>query len=1170
MKIIKKSIAIIISIAIVVSAFSSFASHLTAFAESGESTDFPKHVSKEILSSDNYDDVTSLVDMTDGDSIWNALYVAYKNSSAAVFPVANPIGDGVVLAHGTSYEQGAVYIGADFTTPSKVKEQTIAVEPGKTYTVSFDYYTTGTAANPLNVWLAAGNTNDKVVSYHEGSAVNVISIAQNTDMTMDGWKTVTASITIPSDLDTTNYPYLILASTFGSKLGKIYFDNVSTTVVSVTSIIAQCNYDTVTSLVDMTDGDSIWKALYVDYKNSSAAVFPVANPIGDGVVLAYGSTHDYGAVYIGADFTTPSKVREQTVAVKPGNTYTVTFDYYTTGIAGNPLNVWLAAGNTNDKVVSYHEGSAVNVISVAQDSDMTMDGWKTVTATITIPSDLDTTTYPYLILTSNFGSSEGRIYFDNVSTKIDDNDTYLQFKDKSLSSNNYDNVTSLVDMTDGDSIWKALYVDYKNSSAAVFPVANPIGDGVVLVYGSTHDYGAVYIGADFTTPSKVREQTVAVKPGNTYTVTFDYYTTGIAGNPLNVWLAAGNTNDKVVSYHEGSAVNVISVAQDSDMTMDGWKTVTATITIPSDLDTTTYPYLILTSNFGSSEGRIYFDNVSAFSYAPLCVNYTIGNKSDCEIFYDGVFSSEPFKSEDNSVLWYTDVELKNSFSSSTIIDSSTLEVIELYGVYENSTSALVKGDVNLDNNFSGDDLVEMRKILLNDSNVSSQFRTDVNNDNYIDVIDLVRMKKALAEVFVDTFTINGNILSNYKIVIPTSDPNYNSGIVSNKVETLKSLINSDVVTDSDEQSNYEIIIGNANREGVIDANTKGSYFVLPVGNKLYVNGGSQNALIAALEALIGSIRTGNHINDTNFIDFEFTGEYISDNGLTVLSTGFDTDMEAGGAKYSNSCPYYSFFGSDAADFYLGTRADTPGVASAFSGYNISASNGCLVMDASDKQSITFTEDGITTTYDDTYIGSEIRGKYFTYGYAEISAKINVCDGVCAAFWLVEDTDTSGTPYYEIDIFEALGKDACTTLENAVKGSAIEHKYVDGVHQAPELRFGKYEILIDGQYELCTKENQSNLYVKNFINDGKFHKYAIEWNKDYIYWIYDDVRVMRLKLEEGQFASALRPVLTIYSGWNVKDNNYETGTPENVTEDQWNNQSSFEIDYFNIYSENFVS
>ena len=281
-------------------------------------------------------------------------------------------------------------------------------------------------------------------------------------------------------------------------------------------------------------------------------------------------------------------------------------------------------------------------------------------------------------------------------------------------------------------------------------------------------------------------------------------------------------------------------------------------------------------------------------------------------------------------------------------------------------------------------------------------------------------------------------------------------------------------------------------------------------------------------------------------------------------------MEAGGARHGESCPYYSFFGSDAADFYLGTRLDTPGVASAFSGMNISASNGCLVMDASDKRSITFKENGIPTTYDDTYIGSEIRGKYFTYGYAEISAKINVCDGVCAAFWLVEDTDKSGTPYYEIDIFEALGKDASTTLGNAVKGSAIEHKYVDGIHQASELRFGKYEILIDGQYEFCTQQNQSNLYVKNFINDGEFHKYAVEWNEDYIYWIYDDVRIMRLKLEEGQFASALRPVLTIYSGWNVKDNNCETGTPENVTEDQWNNQSSFEIDYFDIYSNNFAS
>ena len=64
--------------------------------------------------------------------------------------------------------------------------------------------------------------------------------------------------------------------------------------------------------------------------------------------------------------------------------------------------------------------------------------------------------------------------------------------------------------------------------------------------------------------------------------------------------------------------------------------------------------------------------------------------------------------------------------------------------------------------------------------------------------------------------------------------------------------------------------------------------------------------------------------------------------------------------------------------------------------------------------------------------------------------------------------------------------------------------------------------------------------------------------------------MRLKLDGGQFSSALRPVLTIYSGWNVKDWIYETGTPENVTEDQWNNRSSFEIDYFNIYSNNFVS
>ena len=811
MKSFRKIIALITVLSIVFSLFTCFSSNLIAFAENRNTIVFPKHVAKEILSSNNYDTAT-LVDTTNADRVWDAANVTYKNSSVGVYPIANPFGDGGVLAYmSSSLNNAAVYIGADYETPSEVKEQTIAVEPGKTYTVSFDYYTTGTAGDPLNVWLAAGDTANKVVTYHTESAVNVISIAQNTDMTMDGWKTVTATITIPSDLDTKTYPYLILASTFGSSKGKIYFDNVSATEISVSSIISQDNYENAI-LVDTTNSDSTWDAMNVTYKDSSVAIYPVSNPAGDGKVLGYyNSGYDYAAVYIGADYATPSEVKNQTIKVEPGKTYTVKFDYYTTGSANNPLKVWLAAGDTANKIVSHHEESAVSVIYVPAGSNLTMNDWQTVTASITIPEDLDKAAYPYLMLSARLGTSAGRIYFDNVMTTVTDTDTYLQLKDEQFQSNDYEN-TTLVDTTNSDRTWDAMNVTYKDSSVAIYPVSNPAGDGKVLgYYSNNYDYAAVYIGADFVTPSAIKSQTVKAVPGKTYTVKFDYYTEGTAGNRLTVKLAAGNSANKIVSYHEESAVDVVSIPAGSDLTMSDWQTVTASITLPSDLDTSVYPYLIIRPVFGSSKGRIYFDNVSACSYAPLCVNYTIENKSDCEIFYDGVFSSEPFRSGNNSVLWYTDAAHKNAFSTSTIKDSTSLEVIDLYGVYENSNSALVKGDINLDNNFSAEDLVEMRKILLDIAEKSSQYRTDVNNDNCIDIRDLVCIKKAFAGSYLAGYTINNNPIENYKIVIPISDANYNSGNISNKVESLKQLINSEVVTDADTQSEYEIIIGNANR-----------------------------------------------------------------------------------------------------------------------------------------------------------------------------------------------------------------------------------------------------------------------------------------------------------------------------------------------------------------------
>lgn len=183
-----------------------------------------------------------------------------------------------------------------------------------------------------------------------------------------------------------------------------------------------------------------------------------------------------------------------------------------------------------------------------------------------------------------------------------------------------------------------------------------------------------------------------------------------------------------------------------------------------------------------------------------------------------------------------------------------------------------------------------------------------------------------------------------------------------------------------------------------------------------------------------------------------------------------------------------FFGkNDPYDFFIDTRVDGTWY-SAFSTNNISASGGRLILDASGFQEISFTEGDVTTSHN-AYIGEEVQGRFYTYGYAEIYVKLDVCSGVCPAFWL-------------------LG------------------------------------------------------------NDGKFHKYAVEWTEDFIYFLYDDERVMRMQLQEGEFSGAMCPILTIYSGVDVTDGIYHTGSPEDVTDEEWNNSSSFEIEYMKIYSKQF--
>lgn len=61
--------------------------------------------------------------------------------------------------------------------------------------------------------------------------------------------------------------------------------------------------------------------------------------------------------------------------------------------------------------------------------------------------------------------------------------------------------------------------------------------------------------------------------------------------------------------------------------------------------------------------------------------------------------------------------------------------ITLYGV-----SQYVKGDINADGSINAQDMILMRKCLLDLITGTKRFY-DINNDNEIDIRDLVRLKK---------------------------------------------------------------------------------------------------------------------------------------------------------------------------------------------------------------------------------------------------------------------------------------------------------------------------------------------------------------------------------------------------------------------------------------------
>ncbi len=216
-------------------------------------------------------------------------------------------------------------------------------------------------------------------------------------------------------------------------------------------------------------------------------------------------------------------------------------------------------------------------------------------------------------------------------------------------------------------------------------------------------------------------------------------------------------------------------------------------------------------------------------------------------------------------------------------------------------------------------------------------------------------------------------------------------------------------TETHETAKYEIIVGNADRDGVEPISDYDKFSIKISGEKVYLNGGSAHATAMAVS--------------------EF-GKMLEKGNITDADSVINGSYEAAFKNYDKATEYYKTWGDDFDEAELDTSVWVQ------QGYSVKQPGiGGKTSVRSESPQDVFVSDGkfhICARQDDEYYyGGKIltQGKLaFKYGVLEASMLVPVGKGFWTALWTVSD-DTypnsldSALPKYihsEIDIMESFG------------------------------------------------------------------------------------------------------------------------------------------------------
>ena len=449
-------------------------------------------------------------------------------------------------------------------------DQTITVEAGKTYVISFYTWVTSFTNMKTGIQL-----NGAGISWSMQSSNGVAGVT-------DDWVENTYTIT---PTESGNLWFRIRCAWGG--VGEFYVDDV-------------CVYDpneVVLSLSDHGGNTELPEGateLIAGGDFSDAAMTGWAKNLGtnEGVVAN-------GYLSYIKDATGGRYVAAPGVTAQPGKTYVLSYYYWVenaaAGGAYTRVRVLSSGGTTNDQAV-FGTGATYDILS--EDTD----GWVRVEKTFTVPADLDTAAYPQMrvwIYNSRTVSSTavGDIYYDDISLYcVDDVVVPVTLSDHGGNTELPEGATELI--AGGDF-----------SDAAMTGWAKNLGtnEGVVA-------NGYLSYIKDATGGRYVAAPGVTAQPGKTYVLSYYYWVenaaAGGAYTRVRVLSSGGTTNDQAV-FGTGATYDILS--EDTN----GWVRVEKTFTVPADLDTTAYPQMRVwvynCKNVSSTAvGDIYYDDISLY------------------------------------------------------------------------------------------------------------------------------------------------------------------------------------------------------------------------------------------------------------------------------------------------------------------------------------------------------------------------------------------------------------------------------------------------------------------------------------------------------------------------------------------------------------------------------